>query len=158
MSQVQVEVQENKDLSPDEAFFKEYLRSHKDLAQKVVGDLIDNIRLAVLSRHNINDGEKSAFLVSLGEVSEVFRLLKTAVEVAEYTEDHTNTKKLNEAFIGFIRYLIKTYYDIKEDREPFNEIWRDVYYLLNMSYNEFLGEFIKDLGDKISVLKNKQKS
>jgi hypothetical protein len=152
----EVEVQENKNLSPDEAFFKEYLRSHKDLAQKVVDDLIDNIRLAVLSRQNINDGEKSAFLVSLGEVSEVFRLLKTAVEVAEYTEDHT--KKLNEAFIGLIRYLIKTYYNIKEDREPFNEIWRDVYYLLNMSYNEFLSEFIKDLGDKISVLKNKQKS
>ncbi|MFP3319994.1 MAG: hypothetical protein RXO24_05485 [Acidilobus sp.] len=134
---------------PDEIFFNEYLRSNKDLAQKVVDDLIDNIRVAVLGRQNINDGEKSAFLVSLGEASEAFKLLKTATEVAEFIEDHTNTKKLNEALSGFIKSLITAYYNIKEDREPFDEIWRDVYYLLVMSYTELLDEFIKDLGDRI---------
>jgi len=154
MSQAQ-EVQEKKNLSPDEAFFEEYLRSNKDLAQKVVDDLIDSIRVAVLSK-DINDGKKSVFLVNLGQASEAFRLLRSVVEVAEYGEDHVDIKKLNEAFSGFIRYLITTYYNIKEDREPFDAIWRDVYYLLVMSYNELLDEFIKDLGDKISMLKSKK--
>jgi len=154
MSQAQ-EVQEKKNLSPDEAFFEEYLRSNKDLAQKVVDDLIDSIRVAVLSK-DINDGKKSVFLVDLGQASEAFRLLRSVVEVAEYGEDHVDIKKLNEAFSGFIRYLITTYYNIKEDREPFDAIWRDVYYLLVMSYNELLDEFIKDLGDKITMLKSKK--
>jgi hypothetical protein len=154
MSQAQ-EVQEKKSLSPDEAFFEEYLRSNKDLAQKVVDDLIDSIRVAVLSK-DINDGKKSVFLVNLGQASEAFRLLRSVVEVAEYGEDHVDIKKLNEAFSGFIRYLITTYYNIKEDREPFDAIWRDVYYLLVMSYNELLDEFIKDLGDKITMLKSKK--
>jgi len=154
MSQAQ-EVQEKKNLSPDEAFFEEYLRSNKDLAQKVVDDLIDSIRVAVLSK-DINDGKKSVFLVNLGQASEAFRLLRSVVEVAEYGEDHVDIKKLNEAFSGFIRYLITTYYNIKEDREQFDEIWRDVYYLLVMSYNELLDEFIKDLGDKITMLKSKK--
>jgi len=154
MSQAQ-EVQEKKNLSPDEAFFEEYLRSNKDLAQKVVDDLIDSIRVAVLSK-DINDGKKSVFLVNLGQASEAFRLLRSVVEVAEYGEDHVDIKKLNEAFSGFIRYLITTYYNIKEDREPFDAIWRDVYYLLVMSYNELLDEFIKDLGDKITMLKSKK--
>jgi len=154
MSQAQ-EVQEKKNLSPDEAFFEEYLRSNKDLAQKVVDDLIDSIRVAVLSK-DINDGKKSVFLVNLGQASEAFRLLRSVVEVAEYGEDHVDIKKLNEAFSGFIRYLITTYYNIKEDREQFDEIWRDVYYLLVTPYNELLDEFIKDLGDKITMLKSKK--
>jgi len=154
MSQAQ-EVQEKKNLSPDEAFFEEYLRSNKDLAQKVVDDLIDSIRVAVLSK-DINDGKKSVFLVNLGQASEAFRLLRSVVEVAEYGEDHVDIKKLNEAFSGFIRYLITTYYNIKEDREQFDEIWRDVYYLLVIPYNELLDEFIKDLGDKITMLKSKK--
>jgi hypothetical protein len=148
MSQAQVQV-EDRIIVPDEIFFNEYLRSNKDLAQKVVDNLIDNIRVAILGRQNINDGEKSAFLVSLGEASEAFKLLKTVAEAAEYIEDHTNTKKLNEALSGFIKSLITAYYNIKEDREPFDEIWRDVYYLLVMSYTELLDEFIKDLGDRI---------
>ena len=154
MSQAQ-EVREKKNLSPDEAFFEVYLRSNKDLAQKVVDDLIDSIRVAVLSK-DINDGKKSVFLVNLGQASEAFRLLRSAVEVAEYSEDHVDIKKLNEAFSGFIRYLIKIYYDIKEDREQFDVIWRDVYYLLVKSYTELLDEFIKDLGDKISMLKSEK--
>jgi hypothetical protein len=157
MSQAQVQVEErSRVVVPDEIFFKEYLRSNKVLAQKVVDDLIDNIRWATWSRQNIKDGEKSAFLVNLGEASEAFKLLKTATEVAEYIEDHTYTKKLNEALSGFIRYLINTYYNIKEDREPFDEIWRDLYYLVVMSYTELLNEFIKDLGDRISMLKSKK--
>jgi hypothetical protein len=155
MSQVQ-EVQENKNLSLDEVFFNEYLRSNKVLAQAVVDNLINAIREAVLTRQNVGDGVKSVFLVDLGEASEAFRLLRTAAEVAEYTEDHVNLKKLNEAFIGLIRYLIRIYYNIKEDRESFDEIWRDLYYLLVMSYTELLDEFIKDLGDKISTLKSKK--
>jgi len=151
----QVEAQEKKSLSPEEAFFEEYLRSNKDLAQKVVDDLIDSIRGAVLGK-DINDGKKSVFLVDLGQASEAFRLLRSVVEVAEYGENHVDIKKLNEAFSGFIRYLIKTYYNIKEDREPFDEIWRDVYYLLVTPYNELLDEFIKDLGDKITMLKSKK--
>jgi len=111
--------------------------------------------VAVLSK-DINDGKKSVFLVNLGQASEAFRLLRSVVEVAEYGEDHVDIKKLNEAFSGFIRYLITTYYNIKEDREPFDAIWRDVYYLLVMSYNELLDEFIKDLGDKITMLKSKK--
>ena len=154
MSQAQA-VQEKKNLSPDEAFFEEYLRSNKDLAQKVVDDLIDSIRVAVLSK-DINDGKKSVFLVDLGQASEAFRLLRSVVEVAEYGEDHVDIKKLNEAFSGFIRSLITTYYNIKEDREQFDEIWRDVYYLLVTPYNELLDEFIKDLGDKITMLKSKK--
>jgi len=156
MSQAQVQVEDRRLIVPDEVFFKDYLSSNKNLAQKTVDDLIDNIRRAILGRQNINDGEKSAFLVSLGEASEAFRLLKTAAEVAEFIEDHTNTKKLNEALSGFIKSLIMTYYNIKEDREPFNEIWRDLYYLLVMSYTELLDEFIKDLGDRISTLNSKK--
>jgi hypothetical protein len=151
----QAQVQEDRRLVPEEAFF-EYLRSNKELAQKVVDDLIDNIRTTVWSKQNINDGIKSVFLINLGEASEAFRLLRTAAEVAEYTEDHVNLKKLNEALSGFIKGLIILYYNIKEDREPFNEVWRDLYYSLVLPFTELLDESIKDLGDRISTLKSKK--
>jgi len=79
MSQAQVQVEDRRLIVPDEVFFRDYLRSRKDLAQEVVNDLVNDIRIAVLSRQNINDADKSFFLVNLGGLAEAFRLLKALV-------------------------------------------------------------------------------
>jgi len=156
-SQVQVEAQENSRrlTAPDEFFF-EYLRSHRKLAQEVVDELIDNIRIAVLNRQNIKDTDKSFFLVNLGGLAEAFKLLRSEIEVAEQIEDNENLENLNEAFIGAVKSLIKVYYNITEDLEPFDKISADVYYNLTYTLAVLLDVFITKLGDKISKLKSEK--
>jgi len=156
MSQVQAQTEDRRLIVPSEVFFEEYLRSHKDLAQEIVNELVNDIRVAVWSRQNINDADKSFFLVNLGGLAEAFRLLKAEVEVAEQIEDNEDLKKLNEAFSGLIKSLIKVYYGIKEDLEPFDKISTDVYYDLTYSITMLLDVFIKKLRDKILTLKSEK--
>ena len=156
MSQVQAQTEDRRLIVPSEVFFEEYLRSHKDLAQEIVNELVNDIRVAVWSRQNINDADKSFFLVNLGGLAEAFRLLKAEVEVAEQIEDNEDLEKLNEAFIGLIKSLVKVYYGIKEDLEPFDKISTDVYYDLSYSITILLDVFIKKLRDKILTLKSEK--
>ena len=153
--QVQVEVKKNRIIVPSDIFFEEYLRSHRDLAQDIVNILVDDIRRAVVNRQNIKDDDKSFFLVNLGGLAVAFKLLRSTIKVAEQIEDE-DLEKLNEAFNGLIKSLIKVYYDIKEDLEPFDKISTDVYYDLADSLTVLLDVFISKLGDKISKLKTEK--
>ena len=158
MSQVQVQ-EDRRLIVPSEIFFNDYLMSRKDLAQAVVETVVNDIRIAVLRRQNIKDEDKSFFLVNLGGLAEAFRLLRAEIEVAEKIEDDKDLKelneKLNEAFNGLIKSLIKIYYNIKEDLEPFDKIMVDVYYDLVNSLTILLDVFMEKLGDKITLKSEK---